>query len=65
MPTRIMKYINNKTGCTGVCYNKSQNRYRATIRINGKVFYLGTFKNLEDAIKCRKEAEQKYLKKEK
>ncbi len=58
----MMMNINNKTGCTGVWFNKSQNRYRATIRIDGKVFYLGTFKELDDAIKCRKDAEKKYLK---
>lgn len=34
---------------TGVIYDASRSRYRAVIRANGKVKYLGNFRNPEDA----------------
>ena len=50
---------NNKTGYHGLdlCYNE---KYSARIKVNSKEIYLGTFKNKNDAIKARKEAEIKY-----
>ena len=45
----------------GVCYHKASNKYIAYIIIDQKQKYLGLFKELEDAIKVRKEAEQKYF----
>lgn len=50
----------NKSGTKGVHYDVSQNRWKPTIRANGKSIYLGTYKTLEEAIKVRKEAELKY-----
>ena len=47
-------YKNNTTGIKGVC-KMSENKYYATITINNKQLYLGTFKTLEEA----KEARQK------
>jgi hypothetical protein len=49
---------NNTSGCTGVDYNKRNNRWVARISLKGKVYRLGTFKRKEDAIKARKRAEQ-------
>jgi len=49
----------NKSGVTGVRYNK--NKWEANITLNGKTLYLGSFINKEDAIKTRKEAEEKYF----
>ena len=42
----------------GVCYIKSNGKYKAYIKINNKQKHLGYFDNLEDAIKARKEAEE-------
>ena len=46
---------NNTSGHKGVCW--SANRWRASIGINKKKIYLGTFINLADAIAARKQAE--------
>ena len=50
----------NKSGTTGVC--KKGKRWVAYISIDGKQITLGSFVNIEDAIKTRKEAESKYYK---
>lgn len=52
----------NKTGVKGVGFNKKTNKWRAGITIQGKNKFLGCFDNIEDAIKARKEAEEKYFK---
>lgn len=54
---------NNKTGISGVRKNK-KNKYKiwtATIKVNYKTKYLGSFVEKKDAIKARKEAEKKYI----
>lgn len=51
---------NTKSGIMGVCWYKAYSKWRARIIINGKEIHLGYFENLEDAIKARKEAEEKY-----
>lgn len=53
-------YSNNTSGYTGVYWNKSRSRWTAYISINKKFVCLGFYKNKEDAIKARKEAEEKY-----
>lgn len=53
-------HSNNTSGVTGVSWNKNIEKWCATIRINGKQKHLGSFKNFEDAVKIRKEAEEKY-----
>ena len=53
-------FSNNKTGFTGVGYDKKRNRYRATIQHKGKHIFLGRFITKEDAIIARKEANIKY-----
>lgn len=52
---------NNTSGITGVFYAKDRNKWRAFIKIGEKQTYLGQFDNKEDAIKARKEAEEKYF----
>ena len=52
---------NNTTGITGVSWNKQRNTWRANIGVNKKRINLGTFENFEDAVKARKEAEEKYF----
>lgn len=53
---------NNTSGYTGVTYNNKNKTWRANIFFKGKKINLGSFKNIEDAIKARKEAEEKYFK---
>ena len=55
--------IINKKNCSGVLgvyYGKNINKWIANIRIDGKTKYLGCYEDKEDAIKARKEAEDKY-----
>ena len=52
---------NNRSGITGVCYSKERNMWRAYITVNRKQINLGNFKNKEDAIQTRLEAEKKYF----
>lgn len=51
----------NKSGTTGVYFDKQNNKWSAQIYINGKVKRLGRFADKEDAINIRKEAEKKYF----
>ena len=41
---------------------KVKDKYRARIQVHGKSIHLGYFNKLEDAIKARKDAEEKYFK---
>lgn len=52
---------NNTSGITGVFWNKKLNKWGATIGFKGKNIHLGVFDDFEDAIKVRKEAEEKYF----
>lgn len=53
---------NNKLGLRGVHFDKNSQKYRATIVKDGIQITLGSFNSAEDAIKARKEAEEKYYK---
>lgn len=48
----------NTSGVTGVCFYR--NKWNARIDINNKTIHLGAFDLFEDAVKARKEAEEKY-----
>lgn len=50
----------NATGIVGV-QKKNKSEYNAYITFNKKRINLGNFKNLDEAVKARKEAEQKYF----
>ena len=52
----------NTSGCSGVQWDKRNNKWRSRISVNNKDIYLGLFDNFEDAVKSRKEAEIKYYK---
>ena len=52
--------ITNKCGKIGITYRAYKDRYEAYIFVNKKNIYLGCYKNLQDAINARVEAELKY-----
>lgn len=52
---------NNTSGVTGVTWQKNRGKWRVRIRVNQKEIYLGEFKDFEDAVNARKEAEEKYF----
>lgn len=43
----------NKSGHTGVYWNKRENKWLATIQCNKKTYRIGRFENLEDAVEAR------------
>ena len=51
----------NTSGTTGVSWNKLRNYWEARITVNKKLIFLGKFNNKEDAIRIRKQAEEKYF----
>lgn len=53
---------NNSSGCKGVCWDTHKSSWRAYISIDKKHIELGYYKNKDDAIKARKQAEEKYQK---
>lgn len=53
-------FKNNKTGHTGVEFNKSLNKYVAVICVNYKRLWLGSYDSIADAVKVRKNAEHLY-----
>lgn len=55
------RYTNNTSGVTGVYLHKPTNKWKAEITKNNKRINLGCFNNFEDAVKVRKEAEEKYF----
>lgn len=50
----------NKSGFVGVSWDTEFCKWRSDIRVNGKTKFLGKFKNKQDAILARKEANIKY-----
>ena len=56
----MKKYKTNKSGVTGVSWDKTKNKWKATIGHNGKSINLGRFDCLNDAISARKLAETEF-----
>lgn len=54
------KMRNNKTGVTGVFWDKCLSKWLATIHVNGKAKYLGHHADFAKAVIARKDAEVKY-----
>lgn len=52
----------NKSGTTGVSFNKNSGKWQSNIHVGKKNTYLGIFDNINDAIKARKDAEKKHYK---
>lgn len=51
---------NNKSGCKGVWYDPSRDNYQVYVQVHGKRISLGRVPTFEEAVKKRKEAEEKY-----
>ena len=49
-------HSNNKSGFTGVYWEKALNKWAVNIWVNGKNKYLGNFTDIKEAIACRKKA---------
>ncbi len=52
---------NNSSGHLGVSWNTNRKKWYAGIEFKGKSIYLGSSVNLEEAIKFRKDGEEKYF----
>lgn len=52
----------NTSGVKGIYWNKRQKNWVVRIGFKGKRYYVGAFKDLEDAKEARKEAEEKLYK---
>lgn len=53
--------LNNKSGVTGVCWDKNVGKWYVYINYKGKRIYKGRYKDLEVAKMVRKEAEDEYF----
>ena len=53
-------YSNNKSGCSGVGWKKSNGLWYARLDINKRRMHLGYFDKYEDAVRARLKAEEKY-----
>ena len=51
----------NFSGFRGVYYDNKSNKYRARIRFRGKLYSLGSYEKIEDAIKARRLGEEQYF----
>lgn len=51
----------NQTGFRGVYRNSKTSRFVVRIKFQGKLYHLGCFDHIEDAIKARLEAEEKFF----
>lgn len=54
-------YKNNTSGCSGVTWKEKNQKWEVRITVNKKRYNLGLYTDLNEAIKVRKEAEQKYF----
>lgn len=61
--SRTTPKSNNTSGITGVSWDSSRNKWVAQIRFKNNCYNLGRYENKEDAIKARKDAEEKFHKK--
>lgn len=48
----------NRSGYNGVYWNKTSGMWRAQITFKGKTYFLGSFKNIQDAVAARKKGEE-------
>lgn len=53
---------NNKSGIKGVHYDKKNNKWISSIKINGKIIYIGRYDNINEAKIARQEKAEHYFK---
>jgi hypothetical protein len=53
------KRSDNTSGVTGVIWHPDKQKYVASIKLRKKTYYLGAFKDFDEAVKVRKKAEKK------
>lgn len=53
--------LDNTSGVAGVWYRKDSNKWRASIQYNKKIIDLGSYDTFEEAVKARKDGEEKYF----
>lgn len=59
MPVKIGALTSaNKSGVVGVNWDKSRQKWQASIRYQGKKYHLGRYDDISDAITARKQAEE-------
>ena len=54
------KNKHNTSGFTGVYWNKTESKWHASLRVNGKDKFLGQFTHIDDAVVARVAANKKY-----
>ena len=52
---------NNTSGCPGVYYCKDRCKWRVSISVNNRCIDLGSYSTFDEAVRVRKEAEEKYF----
>lgn len=57
--SRTTPKSNNTSGITGISWDSSRNKWAVQIRFKNNYYNLGRYENKEDAIKARKDAEEK------
>lgn len=62
LKNRVKIPSNNTSGIIGVRFRKDRNKWYSEIQADGETIRLGSYANKEDAIKARKDAEEKYFK---
>ena len=55
------KLKHNRSGITGVYWNKPRQKWMARIQVRGRRLFLGYFANKEDAATARQDAEHQYF----
>lgn len=59
-PINCKKYSNNKSGYKGVSWVERLGKWQVNLQINHKNKYLGVYEDYDEAVRVRKEAEEKY-----
>jgi hypothetical protein len=57
----LIRSKRNKSGCVGVSYDKTRNKYVARLMVRGKYVLNSVTDSMQDAVKLRKKAERTYL----
>lgn len=53
--------VRNTSGVTGVTFDRANNKWRATLKANGRSIYLKRWDTFEQAVEARKAAEKQYF----